>query len=155
MKKIITSILCVGAFCAHADDYLLKKTTGGGFVIPELAETETCKVYETKGSDKYRVVIKRSFGDLVSTYSEFVHVPNLESKIQTASTEPIVTKTNNICDAPTTTYSAQLPGSIPEYTIFYTGTCGSDEIDRQGPASSNLKSFIDQFCPRTFDFDLP
>lgn len=155
MKKFLISFLITAASASFATsgDFLLKKTTGGGFQVPEFAKSETCEVYQGKGENMYRVLIKRSFGDLESSYTEFVNIQNLETNIQSASTEDVVNTPILVCDAPETTYSAQIPGSLPEFTLFFTGGCGADEISRNGPSSSNLKALVDQFCPWTVDFD--
>lgn len=143
------------SFAAGADDYLLMKTTGGGFQIPSMARYESCKIYAGKTAGHYRVVIDRQYGELSARQTEYILAENLESQIEDASNEPVNTTPNPICDAPETTYKAQIPAEIAPFTLFNTGGCGMPETDRQGPFSSNLESLIDNFCPWTIDMDLP
>ena len=153
----LTAILMFsfGAFATHHHDWLIKKNTSGGFTIPELARTETCKVYESKKNGHYVVKIKKTFGELEYKKTKHIYIKNLEQAIAGSSQEILVSTSNPICDAPETTVSAKLDGQYPEFTLFFTGGCGSDELSRNGSNSMNLRSLISEFCPTTIDFDLP
>ncbi|MCO4755959.1 MAG: hypothetical protein KC478_15875 [Bacteriovoracaceae bacterium] len=156
----LLSIALVGLFsvAATADvngHWLLSKKTEGGFVIPELARTEKCRIYPAKKTGHYKVLIRNTFGDLVLKKSKYVKIENLEETIELASQENLVSTPNNICDAPETTTEAQIPGDIAQFTIFFTGGCANNELERQGSNSANLRALITKFCPTTIDFDLP
>ncbi|MBC76687.1 MAG: hypothetical protein CME64_11790 [Halobacteriovoraceae bacterium] len=156
MKILLAAIaVSLGASASHHHDWLLSKTTGGGFVIPELARTETCKIFEGKKNGHYKVKIKKTFGELEYRKIKHVYIRNLEEAISASFQENLVSTANPVCDAPETTVKAQLPGELGELTIFFTGGCGTDELERTGANSQNLRGLISEFCPTTIDFDPP
>lgn len=153
--KISMALVSVLTFPALASALpLIEKSSGGGYTPPEWQKFESCTLFADK------VVIEHDYGvdekkAVKVTREEKVSIAGaIQDLLLKASQEKEVRTQNGLCDAPSTAVVGHLVGA-PEtdkgFLLFVTGGCGSDRIERQGPASSALRNLIDQYCPLTYD----
>lgn len=136
---------------ANQKGVLLEKTSGGGYMLPEVAGSETCQLYDNK------VVITHVYGYHSPTSLKTVEERNvtltgdIAAVIEKAKTEELTSKPNNLCDGPHTGIQAFSP-SGEATSLFSTGGCGTPRTSRDGIFSHKLKNLINVYCPRTHDF---
>lgn len=148
------AILALPAFAAAvpAPAPLIVKSSGGGYTPPEWQRYESCQLYRD------HVVITKAYGLANGSSVKLSHEvkitldAGIDTLLASASKEKEVRSPNGLCDAPATMVTMHLAASKKEIQLFHTGGCGSDRIEREGPASSALRGMIDQFCPETYDY---
>lgn len=154
MKQVLAAMAILMFSEISGASVLISKTSGGGYVPPEWSRYETCVMHDDK------VVITHHYGlDQTTSVKTVREVPMTIGKeiadlLIAAKNEREARKENGLCDAPSTHISAQLADAKPgdkAFTLFSTGGCGSDRIEREGPASAALRHMIDQHCPTTHD----
>jgi hypothetical protein len=137
---------------AVAPKPLVVKSSGAGFAPPEWQRSETCELY------KNRVVITQTQGVANGTTVKLVRevAITLDGSVDTllanAAAEKEKHEPNMMCDAPATVVSAYVASTKKDIQLYFTGGCGSDRIEREGAASSALRTLVDQFCPTTHDY---
>ncbi len=130
---------------------LIEKVSGGGFVAPEMGNSERCRVTNEK------VVVSRTYGSgaskTVFSYETPVNFTGIEANLQLALGEKVFEKPNQMCDAPSTTVRAFIGKTA--FSLFETGGCGSARKERVGIYSARLMDIVNAFCPKTYDFSTP
>lgn len=152
MKFLVLAILSMAQLTFAADSKpILAKSSGGGFMMPEVAGGEVCELFRDK------VIISRFYGRVAPTALKTVEekaivlTGDIQQVIEKAKAEELTSKPNNLCDGPATSIRANLNGT-EEISLFSTGGCGSPRRSRDGIFSSKLKEIINVYCPKTYDF---
>jgi hypothetical protein len=129
---------------------IIEKTNASGFTMPEYVRTETCQVYPTyvKITNRYGGFADQS---VETTQILWVSVSeDVETILAKATEDSLIESGNYICDAPSTTITANYNGD--EFTLFSSGGCGSKRQERQGGFAQILKDIVNRYCPVTHDF---
>lgn len=155
MKSIMLTVLLTTAVLGAEPKPLITKVSGGGFTIPEYAGYERCELFADK------VVITNQLGMHVPTALQLVETRtvsisgDIQKVIELSKAEKVSKKPNNLCDGPSTHISANLTGEAEPVLLFSTGGCGSPRLQREGANAQKLRTMVDSYCPKTYDFSDP
>lgn len=155
MFKTVLSMLFFGLFfgvSAHAahipelPQALITKVNRTGYIMVDYKHIQTCHVYP------HRVVVTDEYGDPAVTMRQVFVISlsqNIYKLIDAASKEELQVSNTHICDAPTTSVTAEAP-NVPSFSLYESGACSTPRSERVGGHSANLRNIIDRFCPETY-----
>lgn len=149
MKKTLLalSLLVAGiAIAVEPPKPLITKSSGGGYMMAEVAGGETCNIYQNQVQIIHRLGMHVPTALVVNETRAASVSGNIELVIANAANEKVEQKPNMMCDGPSTTITAG------DLLLYSTGGCGSPKQERMGVNSSKLREIAGYYCPRTFNF---
>ena len=151
MNKFFLAITILAASANASAALLVTKSSGGGYVPPEWMRSESCELH----TDKVVITTYVGVGDGQSVSMVREEKVTLKGDVAilvaNAGQEKEVRSPNNLCNAPSTVITGHIQNDRG-FSLFETGGCGSERIERQGPASNALRMLVDKFCPTTYDY---